>query len=145
MKHSSANDKEFKMLRAARLEGRKHGLEIEEIQLHCNGVEGVAFTAVLFRDQEDPGARKVAVLFDQAHHTAVLDPARAAAGSVGRGNRWRGDTYDAALRSVLRAWSTAERDYRALRKRERALRVYGPRSRSSDLEADALIRGNPVA
>jgi hypothetical protein len=69
---------------------------------HRNGIDGAPFHVVLFKDGGNAGDRKVAVLFDQAHHCAVLDVARLATGDIAFGsNSWRGDRYEPYLRQAI--------------------------------------------
>lgn len=70
---------------------------------HRNGVGGAPFDVVLFEDRGEEGSRKVAVLFDDTGHCAVLDVAKLAAGDVAFGsNSWRGDWYEERLRKAVR-------------------------------------------
>jgi hypothetical protein len=72
------------------------------IDYHRNGIAGAPFHIILFEDAGDEGSRKVAILFDQPWHTAVLDVARVAAGDIAFGsNSWRGDVYEPALRKAV--------------------------------------------
>lgn len=74
------------------------------IVFHRNGIGGAPFHVVLFDDNPGPEAsRKVGIVFDQAHHCAVLDVARLAAGDIAFGsNSWRGDAYEPHLRDAIR-------------------------------------------
>lgn len=70
---------------------------------HRNGISGAPFEVVIFRDQGEEASLKLAILFEASHHCAVLDIARLAAGDIAFGsNSWRGDTYEPALRRLLR-------------------------------------------
>ena len=70
---------------------------------HRNGVCGrTSFAVLLFEDQGPEASRKVAVLFDDQYHCAVLDVAKLAAGDIAFGsNSWRGDDYEAHLRQAI--------------------------------------------
>ena len=82
-------------------------LKIITTAYHRNGICGAPFEVVLFEDQGPEGSRKVAVLFEEPYHCAVLDVARLAAGDIAFGfNSWRGDHYEPHLRRALRADST---------------------------------------
>ena len=57
---------------------------------------------VLFEDTGPDGSRKVAVLFEEPYHCAVLDVAKLAAGDIAFGsNSFRGDNYEPHLRQAL--------------------------------------------
>jgi hypothetical protein len=69
---------------------------------HRNGICGAPFAVVLLEDQGPEASRKVAVLFDNQYHCAVLDVAKLAAGDITFGsNSWRGDQYEPTLRRLL--------------------------------------------
>lgn len=68
---------------------------------HRNGISGAPFRVVIFKDSEDKGD-KLAILFDEEHHCAVLDVTKLAAGDIAFGsNSYRGDHYEPALRHLL--------------------------------------------
>jgi len=68
---------------------------------HRNGICGAPFAVVLFEDQGSQASRKVAVLFDNEYHCAVLDVAKLAAGDIAFGsNSWRGDDFEPELRKA---------------------------------------------
>ncbi len=74
-------------------------LDIQGIARHRNGVCGAPFHVVLFDDGE---SRKLAVVFDEVCHVAVLDLALAHAGEIRFGfNSFRGDVYEPALRAGI--------------------------------------------
>jgi hypothetical protein len=84
------------------------------IDYHRNGIAGAPFHAVLFdedkRAHPDDQGRKVAIVFEQPWHTAVLDIARLAGGDIAFGsNSWRGDEYEPHLRRAIGRQATAER------------------------------------
>ena len=57
---------------------------------------------VLFEDQGEDSSRKVAILFDEPYHCAVLDIAKLNAGDIAFGsNSWRGDNYEPCLRQAI--------------------------------------------
>jgi len=87
-------------------------LKIIDFDHHRNGVAGAPFAVVLFEDNGPQGSRKVAILFEQENHCAVLDVAKLAAGHIAFGsNSWRGDTFEQSLRKAIRISSTpTERD-----------------------------------
>lgn len=77
-------------------------LTINDIAFHRNGICGAPFAVILFEDTGPEAGRKIAILFDDPGHCAVLDVARLAAGDIAFGsNSWRGDTYEPTLRSAL--------------------------------------------
>ncbi|SRR5579885_1056236 len=93
---------------------------ILSIDYHRNGIGGAPFHVILFEDRGEEGSRKVAVVFEEPWHTAVLDLAWLAAGDIAFGsNSWRGDQYEPALR-------------RAIARRTR------------DIEAELLGKGGPT-
>lgn len=74
-------------------------LKIIDIARHRNGVGGAPFGVVLFREA---GSRKVAILFDEQAHCAVLDVTKLAAGDIAfASNSWRGDHYEPHLRKAI--------------------------------------------
>lgn len=77
-------------------------LKIIDSARHRNGVGGAPFDVVLSRDRGAAGSRKVAVLFDEPAHCAVIDVAMFAAGDIAFGsNSWRGDDYEPLLRKDI--------------------------------------------
>jgi hypothetical protein len=85
-------------------------LKIIAIAYHRNGICGAPFDVVLFEDKGAEGSRKVAVLFEERCHCAVLDVDKLAAGDIAFGsNSWRGDHYEAHLRQAI-ASTSAERN-----------------------------------
>lgn len=78
-------------------------LTIIDFANHRNGICGAPFAVVLFEDTGPEGSRKVAILFDEPHHCAVLDVAKLAAGDIAFGhNSWRGDVFEESLRKAIR-------------------------------------------
>ena len=74
-------------------------LAIMQIDYHRNGICGAPFHVVRFHDG---GSSKLAIVFDEAHHCAVLDTAKLAAGDIAFGsNSWRGDVYEPQLRAAI--------------------------------------------
>lgn len=79
-------------------------LTLESIAFHRNGICGAPFHVVLFRDEE---SRKLAIVFDQEFHVAVLDMGKLAAGDIAFGsNSWRGDQFEPALRDAIKTFET---------------------------------------
>lgn len=77
-------------------------LKIISIAHHRNGVGGAPFDIVLFEDRGTGGSRKIAILFDQRAHCAVLDVVKLAAGDIAfASNSWRGDCYEPDLREAI--------------------------------------------
>jgi hypothetical protein len=84
-------------------------LKIIYIARHRNGVSGAPFDVVLFKDRGRQGSRKVAILFEEQAHCAVLDVAKLAAGHIAFGsNSWRGDDYESDLRDAITAFYQAK-------------------------------------
>jgi hypothetical protein len=82
--------------------GHPPRIRIIDFDTHRNGICGAPFHVVLFYDTDDENTRKVAVLFDEPHHCAVLDVAKLARGSIAFGfNSYRGDVFESTLRSHL--------------------------------------------
>ena|SRR5260370_18901112 len=85
-------------------------LKVINIDHHRNGICGAPFDVVLFDDQGPEGSRKVAILFEQEYHCAVLDVTKLAAGDIAFGsNSWRGDRFEPFLRRAAAAFHKAER------------------------------------
>ena len=83
-------------------------LKIIAIAHHRNGICGAPFDVVLFEDTGPEGSRKVAILFEEQGHCAMLDVAKLAAGDIAFGsNSWRGDAFEESLREALRISSTS--------------------------------------
>lgn len=77
-------------------------LRIVDWDFHRNGISGAPFHVVLFDDVGDENTCKVAVLFEAAHHCAVLDVAKLAANNIAFGfNSYRGDLFEETLRKHL--------------------------------------------
>jgi hypothetical protein len=75
---------------------------ILSIAYHRNGIGGAPFHVILFEDRGEEGSRKVAVVFEEPCHIAVLDVAMLAAGDIAFGsNSWRGDVYEPAMRRAI--------------------------------------------
>ena len=90
-------------------------LKIIAIAHHRNGVAGAPFDVALFKERGREGSRKVAIVFDEPSHTAVLDIAKLTQGDIKFGsNSWRGDEYEPFLRDAIKAHLQAFVD--ALRK-----------------------------
>ena len=88
-------------------------LKIIAYAYHRNGIGGAPFAVILFEDAGPEGSRKVAILFDQEAHCAVLDVDKLAAGDIAFGsNSWRGDHFEPSLRKAIRISSTpSERNH----------------------------------
>jgi hypothetical protein len=77
-------------------------LKILDTAHHRNGVAGAPFDVVLFGDTGPDASRKLAILFDEPHHCAVLDVDKLTQGDIAFGsNSYRGDQYEAHLRKAL--------------------------------------------
>jgi hypothetical protein len=86
-------------------------LTIIDFDHHRNGICGAPFAVVLFQDDGTESSRKLAILFDQVDHCAVLDVDKLAGGNIAFGsNSWRGDRFEQSLRKAIRiASSTTNR------------------------------------
>jgi len=83
-------------------------LKIIDIAHHRTGIDGAPFAVVLFEDQDMECSRKVAILFEQPHHCAVLDVDKLAAGDIAFGsNSWRGDRFEQSLREAIKTLDQA--------------------------------------
>jgi hypothetical protein len=77
-------------------------LKIIDTAHHRNGIDGAPFAVALFEDAGPEGSRKVAILFQEPHHCAVLDVGKLAQGVITFGlNSWRGDQYEPQLRKTI--------------------------------------------
>jgi len=82
-------------------------LQIMTFARHRNGIGGAPFSVILFEDTGPEGGRKVAILFEQEAHCAVLDVSKLAAGDIAFGsNSWRGDRFEEPLRKAIHAASS---------------------------------------
>ena len=80
-------------------------LKTISIDHHRNGIEGAPFDVVLFEEDGNDSSRKVAIVFDEPHHCAVLDIAKLARDDIAFGsNSWRGDRYERRLRKLIAAF-----------------------------------------
>jgi hypothetical protein len=78
-------------------------LTITDTAHHRNGIDGAPFDVVLFKDHGPEGSHKVAILFEERAHCAILDVAKLAAGDIAFGsNSWRGDRFEQSLRKAIR-------------------------------------------
>ena len=78
-------------------------LTIIDLAHHRNGICGAPFAVILFEDAGAEGSRKVAILFEQDGHCAVLDVDKLAQGDIAFGrNSWRGDRFEQSLRKAIR-------------------------------------------
>lgn len=87
-------------------------LTIIDASYHRNGVCGIGFYAVLFEDHDAQDAKdklKVASLFDERGYCAVYSVERLTEKNVAfaRGNSWRGDQFEAALRPLVEAFNAS--------------------------------------
>jgi hypothetical protein len=78
-------------------------LKIINFDHHRNGISGAPFAVVLFEDEGTERSRKVAILFEQEAHCAVLDVDKLAQGDIAfSSNSWRGDRFEQSLRKAIR-------------------------------------------
>ena len=88
------------------LERGAGSIAVRDIAGHRNGVDGAPFHVVTF--EYDGGTGRgvepfVATVFEGAGQVAVLSVGRVVEGDVGFGsNSWRGDLFEAALRTAIR-------------------------------------------
>jgi hypothetical protein len=82
-------------------------LTIIDLAHHRNGICGAPFAVILFAEAGAEGSPKVAILFEQDGHCAVLDVDKLAQGDIAFGsNSWRGDRYEPSLRQAICTSST---------------------------------------
>lgn len=75
---------------------------VHSVAFHRNGIGGAPFHAVVFEDAGPEGSRKLAILFEEPCHIAVLDIRKLGQGNIAFGqNSWRGDLYEPALRRAI--------------------------------------------
>jgi hypothetical protein len=78
-------------------------IEIIHVDRHRNGICGAPFDVALFRDAGPEGSDKLAILFEQPYHCAVLDVTKVAEGDIRfLFNSWRGDRYEPHLRRAIK-------------------------------------------
>lgn len=79
-------------------------LTVVDASWHRNGIGGAGFYAVLFDEAEH--GRMIASLFDEAGYCAVYKIDELSKGNIAfaRGNSWRGDVYEEALRPLVDAF-----------------------------------------
>ena len=81
-------------------------IAVEVVAYHRNGVAGAPFHVALFRDAE---GRKLATVFGEIGHIAVLDLDLTAGGEIRFGfNSFRGDVYEPLLRAVIEEFEAAQ-------------------------------------
>lgn len=82
-------------------------MTIQEIAYHRNGICGEGFHVVTFTDERDgdvSGRKMVAVVFEHIMATAVFDRELLGQGVIAfMENSYRGDHFDAELRSAIAA------------------------------------------
>jgi hypothetical protein len=84
-------------------------IRVIDIAAHRNGICGAPFHVILFEEPTAteerlgvPVSTKVAVVFDAAHHCAVLDVDKLTQFDVAFGsNSWRGDRYEPTLHTHI--------------------------------------------
>ena len=80
-------------------------LKIIKISYHRNGISGMGFYAILFKDLEDnPKDLKIASLFDEKGYCAVysVDELKKENIEFANGNSWRGDAFEDDLRKAVK-------------------------------------------
>ena len=77
-------------------------LTLTALDYHRNGISGAPFHVLLFRDGQ---SLKLAIVFEQTGHCAVLDVQKLVEGDIAFGsNSWRGDWFEPALRRAIREY-----------------------------------------
>ena len=75
---------------------------IIDIAHHRNGICAAPFHAVLFKSKEQPKRTMLGIAFDAKDHVAVFDIEKLKQRNIRFGeNSYRGDVYEAALRSAI--------------------------------------------
>jgi len=86
---------------------KPHRIRVLDSDRHRNGICGAPFDVVLFLDADDENTRKVAIIFDEPHHCAVLDIGKLSQGMIDFGvNSYRGDVFEPAIRAHILPYST---------------------------------------
>jgi hypothetical protein len=88
-------------------------IRVRAIDHHRNGICGQPFHVAIFDEDKAAHAvdqgRKLAIIFDEPGHCAVLDIAKLAAGDIAFGsNSWRGDAYEPQLRKATKKHNSSE-------------------------------------
>ncbi len=80
-------------------------LTIQDVSFHRNGIGGMGFYVVLFRDNEEK-EDMIAALFDETGYCAVfaIDELVKKNIKFAHGNSWRGDVYAGELRPLVNKW-----------------------------------------
>lgn len=73
-------------------------IKIIEIAYHRNGVSGMPFHAVLFKQGRD---KFIASVFEEPKYISVICLDRLPHISVANDNAWRGDEYESVLREAI--------------------------------------------
>lgn len=90
----------------------KGDLEVVDISWHRNGISGVGFYAILFKNKDERNELFVAALYDAPGYCSVLrvadlsDPTKGVRFGI---NSWRGDYYEPELRRLAAAWGETNR------------------------------------
>ena len=75
---------------------------VHAIAYHRNGICGAPFHVAIVTTSDDPAHTKVAVVFDEPYHVAVLDISKLASGIIAfRENSFRGDLFEPTLRKAI--------------------------------------------
>ncbi len=73
------------------------------IEYHRNGIGGAPFHVLLFRDGQ---SLKLAIVFEQPGHCAILDVQKLVEGDIAFGsNSWRGDRFEPNLRRAINEYN----------------------------------------
>jgi len=78
-------------------------LKILKASFHRNGVAGIGFYAIIFKDIEEKRIM-IASLFDESGYCAVYDIDELQKHNIefANGNSWRGDDYESELKPLLK-------------------------------------------
>lgn len=79
-----------------------HHYRVNAIAYHRNGICGAPFHVAIVTTSDAPAHTKVAVIFDEPYHVAVLDISKLASGIIAfRENSFRGDLFEPILRKAI--------------------------------------------
>lgn len=77
-------------------------LTVSALAYHRNGICGAPFHVAIVEASDEPGRPKVAIVFDEPYHVAVLDIGKLSDDEITFGeNSYRGDLFEPSLRNAI--------------------------------------------
>ena len=77
-------------------------ITLSALAYHRNGICGAPFHVAIVEASDEPGRPKVAIVFDEPYHVAVLDIGKLSADEITFGeNSYRGDIFEPPLRNAI--------------------------------------------